>query len=339
MKFDEIISIEFFGEDETYDLEVDHSEHSFYANNISVSNSHAVSYSVLSYICAYLLTYYESEWLCSYLEFASLNPDDKSKAISEINKLCYSIEKIDINKASSRWEILPDKKFMPSLMAIKGIKEKAIEELERLRPFNSIYDFWDEKGKWKFSKFNKTCLGNLIKIGAFSSMDLIGEDKVFKNYKHMFKVLVEDNGFIKLKSWRDKLEEKIIEHSDTEDWLPEEKLVMYQELLGEINIDFVASQNLQESLRKRNVKAINEFEEDGLYWFLLWSIIKKTTSTGKDYLVASVIGSNGVQERVSVWNFLPDKNNLETGKIYAAKLKKNDYGFSTNIKDLVKIKS
>ena len=63
------------------------------------NKSHAVSYAINSYYCAWLMTYYEEEWITSYLEAVSSNPNKLSKALSETKKMGYKITKIDINKA------------------------------------------------------------------------------------------------------------------------------------------------------------------------------------------------------------------------------------------------
>jgi len=56
-------------EGETFDLELEHQDHQYYlANGVLTSNSHAVSYSVLSYQCAWLMNYYTVEWMAAFLQ-------------------------------------------------------------------------------------------------------------------------------------------------------------------------------------------------------------------------------------------------------------------------------
>ncbi len=76
------------GLQQAYDIEVDHPDHQFYlANGLLTSNSHAVSYAIDSYMCAWLLTHYEAEWLCAYVETQAGQPDKRSKAISELKRI------------------------------------------------------------------------------------------------------------------------------------------------------------------------------------------------------------------------------------------------------------
>lgn len=64
-----IIAFEEVGECDTYDLEVEHTDHQYYlANGILTSNSHAVSYSLISFQCAWLFNYYPAEWMAAYLQ-------------------------------------------------------------------------------------------------------------------------------------------------------------------------------------------------------------------------------------------------------------------------------
>ena len=73
------------------------------------NKSHAVCYAIDSYYCAWLLTYFEEEWLCAYLEAMSGNDKKRSKAFSEVKTLGYTIVPIDINYADTSWTILDGK--------------------------------------------------------------------------------------------------------------------------------------------------------------------------------------------------------------------------------------
>ena len=187
-----IASVVDVGTKETCDLEVDHPDHQFYlTNGILTSNSHAVAYAIDSFWCAWLMTYYEEQWMCSYLEAYSKSPEKRAKAFGEARALGYTIVPIDINQAALGWTVLPGKKLMPSMTSVKGVGDTAVEEIMSQRPYNSIEEMlWNEDGSWRPSKFNKKSMEALIKVGAFGSLDCIGPDKVFKSYKHMHNVLM-----------------------------------------------------------------------------------------------------------------------------------------------------
>src|SRR5574343_644940 len=130
MKYDYafIISCEEEQDSETYDLEVDHPDHTFYANGISVSNSHAISYSIISYICAWLLNYYPDEWLASYLDTEmdekSSKKNKKEKSINIVRSLGYEVRDVDINLSQNQWTPTYNKELIQPISVIKGIGEK-----------------------------------------------------------------------------------------------------------------------------------------------------------------------------------------------------------------------
>ena len=77
-----------------------------YFSGYGFIKSHAVSYSILSYQCAWLLNYYPSEWLAAFLD---KEPESrKEKAIGIVKSLGYNIEPLSINKSGKVWEISED---------------------------------------------------------------------------------------------------------------------------------------------------------------------------------------------------------------------------------------
>jgi DNA polymerase-3 subunit alpha len=93
--------------------------------------SHALAYAIDSYYCAWLLTYYEAEWLCAYMESMIGNPDDRSQAISDVKKMGYDIGNVDINLSTNQWSVDSERKLLiPSFNTIKGVGDTAIDEIE-----------------------------------------------------------------------------------------------------------------------------------------------------------------------------------------------------------------
>ena len=155
------------------------------------NKSHAVAYAIDSFWCAWLLTYYEEQWLCAYLEAMSRSPDRRAKAFGEAKALGYQIVPIDVNHAALGWSALPGKKLMPSMVSCKGVGATAVEEIMEMRPFESIEQMlYNEDGSWRPSKFNRKAMETLIKIRAFDSLNCVGPDQVFKSYRHMYEVLM-----------------------------------------------------------------------------------------------------------------------------------------------------
>lgn len=324
------------GKQQTYDLEVNHPDHQYYlANGTLTSNSHAVSYAIDSYYCAWLMTYYEEEWLCAYLEAMSNSIDRRKKAFSEIKKLGYTVEPIDINYASDSWTILPGKKFMPSFSSCKGVGSSAIEEIVRMRPFDDFESiFWDENGKWRLSKFNKRALKSLIKIRAFNSLDVVGEGKLFSSYRAMYEIMVEHLGEIRRSLKRDPFEgrnrfrELVVEYSGMEEW-PKKVLAEYsKELLGSFKASDLVSPELMEGLRERKVKSVDDYDGNDIYWFIVANVKKKTTKNGKPYLLITAAGEDGGQITMFCWGW-DGETELPEFAVCAGEIDKNNFGYST----------
>ena len=111
-----------------------------YFSGYGFNKSHAVSYCVLSYQCAYLLNYYPSEWLAAFLD---KEPETrKERAIATAKSLGFNVEPLNVNTSGVNWEISSDgKTLIQPLSSIKGLGIKAIEQIIEHRPFNTIEDF------------------------------------------------------------------------------------------------------------------------------------------------------------------------------------------------------
>lgn len=282
-----------------------------YAFNLS----HAVSYAIDSYWCAWLLTYYEAEWMCAYLESMSGDPKKRAHAMAELKSHGYEIVPIDVNHATKNWTILPGKKFMPSLLSIKGVGVAAIDEIVKYRPYNNIYDLlWNEDGTWKHSKFNKRSIDALIKIGAFGSMNMIGPEKTFESYAHMHRVVVENMNKIRhKKKGRDSFEELLIELSGGDDWSRGEKIAFYKELIGDINLDLIISPRVRDRLAEHGIRSLDEHNGKGVYWFVLDNAVQKTTRNGKPYLLLNVVTPLGAKQKVYCWGWNPENHSMLRG--------------------------
>ena len=353
MKFQKINKIEDFGYGDTYDLEVDHTDHTFYANDISVSNSHSIAYGYNSYITAWLLTYYEAEWICAYIETQMDKPNDKVKAVAEIKSMGYEFSKTDINHAIDRWTTInKEKKLMPSLTSYKGLGKAAYQEISKLRPYSSIYEFlWKENGEFRHSKFNKRNMDVLIKVEAFDSLNCVGEGKLFKSYAHMHRTLISDKNWdlLKKKLKKDTYESQILKldnlaaevasQGGDEDWPIAEKLEFYKELTGETNIDLIIDKKLQQRLIKKGYMPIDQYPEDEsghLVWFILEDYITKKTKKGDPYFLLTTSGATGRQEKIYLWQ-VPSGFGMHKNMAYRGWVKKSDFGFSTTSDQILEL--
>lgn len=329
-----IKNISFVGTEPTRDLEVDHPDHQYYlANGMLTSNSHATSYALVSYYCAWLLHHYPAEWLCAYMEHCSENDRKRSKAMGEITSFGYAIKNIDVAHATDKWTILDDKSFMPSLLTVKGVGQKAIDELVANRPFVSIRDMmWDEAGKWRWSKFNKRAWESLIKIQAFESFDCVGEGKLFDDYHHMHRVIVGRNGELR-KAKGSLLFASIVEdeRAAAPDWSREEKVEFYTTILGHVNLDMLISPAVRERLAQNGVLSVDHLEEDveeDVVWFIINDAKLRMSRNNKPYLLLSVGGEFGNSHRIYCWGAKEtDLGRFKTGRACIASLKRSNFGF------------
>lgn len=331
-----IASQKYVGAKRTYDIEVAHHDHQFYlANGSLTSNSHAVSYALDSYMCAYLLTHFEAEWLCAYAEeYASESDKKRARALSEIKALGYELVSVDVNLANKTWTILPGKKFMPSFTTLKGVGDAAVEEIIRHRPYHTVEDMlWNEDGTWKHSKFNKRVMETFIKVGAFESMDLIGPEKKFANYRHMHYCLVENWTLLKKKNGRAALEQLIEESRNIDDWTRDEKVSMCSELSGEINVDMIIPPKIMRRLKEKGFTSIDAIEEGnaGIHWFIVLDAKPMKTKKGKTYLKLNCIGEDNVQQKMNVWGWKPGGAQIKKYYGYLAEVEKSSWGLSSVI--------
>jgi DNA-directed DNA polymerase III PolC len=302
------------------------------------NRAHAVAYAIDSWYCAYLLTHHEQEWLTAYLERMSRSPDDRAKAFTEVKGIGYNLVPIDINHATAGWTGLPGKKFMPSFLSCKGVGQAAVEEIVANRPYNKVEDvLWNEDGTWRHSKFNKRALETLIKVGAFTSLDCVGENKMFRSYRHMHSVIIEHIDEIKKSPKKDphagrrRFYELIRElHEACPEWTRVEQGAMKIELQGTLDVASMFDVDLIARLEAKGVTSIDEVDEDkkDIHWFAAQSVTQKKTKTGKKYLQMEAVGAGGRAHRLNVWNW-DGMRVIEPFVLYIAEVRKDGFGCST----------
>ena len=102
--WDKVVSIEYIGEQPTYDLTIE-GTHNFIANNILVHNSHAADYAVITCQTAYLKAQYPHEYLTALL---STHRDDIAKIttfLSESRRLGIPVLPPDVNYSELDFDI------------------------------------------------------------------------------------------------------------------------------------------------------------------------------------------------------------------------------------------
>ena len=291
-----------------------------YFSGYGFNKSHAVSYSVISYQCAWLLNYYEAEWMAAFLD---KEPETrKEKAINIAKSFGYSIAPVDLNKSGRVWEIAPDNTtLIQPLTSIKGFGDSALEQIIDHRPFNDIEDLLFRE-EITYSKLNKKALDALCRAGAMDNL----VDERFAGRKHFWSAAVVD---------RPKNKKKFIENIEAYekegDFTEEEVIHFKSELTGVFPMNLVISADTINRLREKYIPPISEFDTDlCVCWFIPRKIVPKKTKNGKNYWIVEVIDSNNETEKIRCWGVRPEKDKIFINRPYMAKLKYDEqWGFST----------
>tara|TARA_R110000824_G_scaffold19425_1_gene75229 strand:- start:37 stop:3480 length:3444 start_codon:yes stop_codon:yes gene_type:complete len=291
-----------------------------YFSGYGFNKSHAVSYSLISYQCAWLLTYFEAEWTAAFLD---REPEKKKEnAINIAKALGYSIQPVDVNTSGRVWEIGEDgKTLIQPLTGIKGFGDAAMLQVLNNRPFNSVDDllFCEEVS---YSKLNKKCLDALCRAGALDSM----VDDRFTGRKHFWSAAVVD---------RPKTKKKF--HENIEIYRPEgdfteEEIIQFQtELTGVFPMNLVITPEIIAKLKEKYIPPISEFDEGlQICWFIPRKVTPKKTKKGKDYWILEVIDSNNETEKIRCWGVNPKKDKIHINRPYLSRLSYDPkWGFST----------
>ena len=304
------------------------------------NKSHAVSYALDSYYCAWMMTYHEEEWLCAYLESMEGNPKKRAKAFSEVQSLGYKMVPIDINEAQKQWTILEGKRFMPSFLSCKGIGEAAVDEIIRERPYTDIKTMlWKDDGKWRHSKFNKKAMESLIKIRAFRSMEIVESDVCgnateFDSYRHMHDSLIPNWDKLRKSLKRNQWEgyDNFINFREDNrgcgEWTKKEMIFSDLQLFGSVNPASLVTDSQRQKLAAKNILSLDKWTHQWLYWFISAEVKPATTKNGRPYLRIKALKEDGSFEWMNCWGW--NKSMLiEPYTLCVAVVDANDYGKST----------
>ena len=291
-----------------------------YFSGYGFNKSHAVSYCVLSYQCAYLLNYYPAEWLAAFLD---KEPETrKERAIATAKSLGYNVEPLNVNTSGVNWEISKDgKTLIQPLTSIKGLGEKAIEQIIEHRPFNTVEEFLFHE-KIVYSKLNKKSIHALTLSQAMN--ELI--DDRFTGLAHFYAAVAED------RPRKEKnLHENIEKYAPEGDFTEEEKLEYLVNLTGVFPINAVVTPRVRQKLEELYVPPISEFDPElGVTWFIPRECKLKKSKNGKNFYVVKVIDDNNETTTIRCWGVDPEKDVVQINRPYMARLNYNQqWGFST----------
>lgn len=321
--------------------------------------SHAVSYAIVSYYGAWLSTYYPKHWLSTVLQAESGSQEKLTKVINEIRKMGYEFAQIDVNYSEKEWAFSDDiDAFVPSLASVKGIGATAVDEILSLRPFASIDDFlYDEGGKWRLSKINKTCLSALCKIEALSSLKDFEQSDI--NYNQLLHTFTDENNYVLLKKGRygktatqlkksakEEIEpEPIVDvllqkYANLEDWTRAQKTNLQFELTSSVDPELLFSSKLMNRLGEKNVSSLHKIQSGtaGIGWFCVQDVIQKKTKNGKTFYRIRAIDDEHNATWLRVWGKFENNVPPERFSLWMAHASNDsNWGFSTSVAKLRRI--
>jgi len=291
-----------------------------YFSGYGFNKSHAISYCILGYQCAWLLNYYQVEWLAAFLD---KEPETrKEKAINVAKSFGLGIKSLDINSSGRVWEISEDGTMLiQPLSSIKGLGDAAIDQITANRPFKNVEEFLFNENI-TYSKLNKKSLDVLCLSGALNSLI----DERFTGGKHFWSAICVD---------RPRKEKNLLENIEAfapeGDFSDEEKIGYLVELTGVFPFSKVMKPEIYNQLNAAFIPAIANYDPElcECVWFIPRKVVPRKTKNGKPYWIIEVVDDTNTLTKIRCWG-VKEYDRIHVNKPYMAKLEYNEkWGFST----------
>lgn len=139
-----VVSIEYVGEENTFDIEMEGEDHSWVGNGIVTHNSHATAYGLTAYRCAYLACHHTVPFFAALLSIAA-GTDKEEMYVKATRAKGISIRRADVNISDASYTVNPNgKSIRKGLLAIKRVGPKAAKAIISNRPeggYKSMTEF------------------------------------------------------------------------------------------------------------------------------------------------------------------------------------------------------
>lgn len=159
-----IVSIEYVGEEMTYDLEMADPYHSWVGDNIVTHNSHAVGYAIVSCWEIWTKHYFPQEYIVALM---ATDSENINRYLREARRRDIKVLPPDINESGRKFT-LGDNAIRYGLDTIRGVGSAAVTSILNARPFVDFDDFLKRSDS---RACGKAVVEALISIGAFDSMN------------------------------------------------------------------------------------------------------------------------------------------------------------------------
>jgi DNA-directed DNA polymerase III PolC len=170
-----VVRISYLGQQHGYDLELNHQAHNYtLASGLFTSNSHAVFYSINSYYTAYLKRHHPAAFIAAQMKQESssnsiTSDDEIESARQECRRLGIKILPPDVNRSGTGYDVVDPKTIITGLSAIKGLGEKAAQEIVSKQPYASFTEFLYRTDA---RVVNKGKIEAMAKAGCFDSFNV-----------------------------------------------------------------------------------------------------------------------------------------------------------------------
>jgi len=139
------------------------------------NKSHSAAYALLSYQTAWLKTYYPGEFMSAALSADMEHTDKVVVLVREAKSMGLTICAPDINRGGLKFSVAEDGAIVYGLGAVKGVGEKALEDILTDREENGEFqDLLSLCRRIDSQKVNRKTLEALIRSGA---LDTLGVDR------------------------------------------------------------------------------------------------------------------------------------------------------------------
>jgi DNA polymerase III alpha subunit len=197
-----------------------------------------------------------------------------------------------------------------------------MQEIMVRRPYKNLEDLlWDDKGKWKHSKVNKTCFTSLCKIEAFGSLEEIKSGEI-SNHKQLLAIITDDKNYDLLKKGQygmtktqakraeknGEMLEPILDrlrsdYSRLPDWNRTEKILNYIDLTSGVSNNLVFPDEFVKRIESKNVDSVFEVpsRQRGVGWFCVTDVIQKLTKNNKPFYRFKIMDLDNNTGWLRVW--------------------------------------
>ncbi|MGE4660834.1 MAG: DNA polymerase III subunit alpha, partial [Arenicellales bacterium] len=145
------------------------------------NKSHSAAYALVSYQTAWLKTYYPAEFMSAALSADMEHTDKVVVLVREAKSMGLTVYPPDINRGGLRFSVAEDAAIVYGLGAIKGVGERALEDILTDREENGKFqDLLSLCRRIDSQKVNRKTLEALIRSGA---LDTLGADRAHLDFQ------------------------------------------------------------------------------------------------------------------------------------------------------------